>query len=63
MLCMTHVPRLYTASEVADKLGVSAETVRRWARDGRVDVVILPSGVMRFRQETVDTLTGAVITP
>lgn len=45
---MTQVRRYLTAGEVADRVGVSTETIRRWAREGKVDYFRLPSGSMRF---------------
>lgn len=48
---------LLTAQEVAAELQVSSETVRRWARAGKLDVVTLPSGRMKFRAEDVAALT------
>lgn len=39
---------LLTASEVARRSGVSSETVRRWAREGKVEYLRLPSGGIRF---------------
>ena len=46
--------RLLTARELADTLGVSAETVLRWARRGVLPAVRLPGGAVRFRPETLD---------
>jgi len=40
--------------EAAEILGVHPNTVRRWANDGLVQVVRLPSGVRRF---PIDGLT------
>lgn len=39
---------LLTASEVARRSGVTSETVRRWAREGKVEYLRLPSGGIRF---------------
>ena len=46
--------RLLTAREVAELVGVSAETVLRWTRAGRLPALRLPSGAIRFRQEELD---------
>lgn len=51
-------PLLRTA-EAATVLGVSDETLRRWAADGKIRHVKLPSGQVRFRKS--DLL--AVLTP
>lgn len=39
---------LLTASEAASLLAVSTDTIRRWAREGRIKVVVLPSGQQRY---------------
>ncbi|SFE52377.1 DNA binding domain-containing protein, excisionase family [Actinoplanes philippinensis] len=65
MLCMTQVPpqetaskpELLTAKEAGEALGgVSDETVNRWARDGRIACITLPSGQRRFRREVIDAI-------
>ena len=50
---------LLRTSEAASVLGVSDETLRRWAADGRIRHIKLPSGQVRFRR--ADLL--AVLTP
>lgn len=47
---------ILTSTEVARTLGVTDETVRRWADDGKLSHVKLPSGHRRFRQTDVDQL-------
>lgn len=37
-----------TTPEAAARLGVGTSTLRRWAKEGRVRHVLLPSGRMRF---------------
>lgn len=65
MLSMTQLPEqrpatgteLLTAKEVGEALGgISDETVNRWARDGKIDHITLPSGARRFKRETVDAI-------
>ena len=34
------------------------DTVRRWAREGKLAAVELPSGVLRFKREEVDRILG-----
>lgn len=46
--------RLLTAREVADKLGVSTETVLRWRRKSLIPAIALPGGAVRFRQDELD---------
>lgn len=42
----------------------TAQTVRRWAREGRIPVVTMPSGRMRFRKsDIVDMLTPRLLSP
>lgn len=53
------------STEAAARLGVTDETVRRWADAGKLRHVRLPSGQRRYRQEDLDLLltvieTGAV---
>lgn len=54
--------RLLTVSEVADLFGVSAKTVSRWAREGRISSVRTLGGHRRFREtqvrELLDQLHG-----
>ena len=46
--------RLLTAREVALVLGVSAETVLRYCRCGKLPGFRLPSGQLRIREEELD---------
>lgn len=49
--------RLLTAREVADLLGVTAETVLRWTRAGELPAIRLPGtarGRIRYRPADVD---------
>jgi excisionase family DNA binding protein len=46
--------RLLTAAQVADLLGVSAETVLRWHRRGELPAFRLPSGAIRFNEAALD---------
>lgn len=45
-----------TAAEVAELLGVSAETVRRYVRLGQLVANHLPSGHLRIRREDAERL-------
>jgi excisionase family DNA binding protein len=53
---MAQVPGLLKADDVAEVLNTSAETVRRWAREGKLSAVVLPSGAIRFRRDDVEAL-------
>jgi excisionase family DNA binding protein len=44
---------LLSTSEAADLLGVSRETIRRWALARKVTHIRLPSGQLRFRLEDI----------
>lgn len=45
---------LLTARNVADMLGVSAETILRWTRRGDLPAIRLPGGAIRYREDTLD---------
>ncbi len=50
MQTITTISPLLTADQAARRLGVSAETVRRWIADGRLDGVRLGDGPLaRYR--------------
>lgn len=51
-----HPVHLLTVSEVADLFGVSAKTVSRWAREGRIASVRTLGGHRRFRESQVREL-------
>lgn len=40
-----------TPAEVAALYGVTTKTVRRWALDGKIEAVTLPSGQLRYPAE------------
>lgn len=62
--CMTSLPTLLTAVEVAEEFRIDPATVRRWARDGRIERIKLPSGLYRFRREDIEAiLAGQVEEP
>jgi len=49
--------RLLTVPEVAELLGVTNETIRRWLRDGRLEGVLLSRRAgWRVRSEAVDRM-------
>jgi excisionase family DNA binding protein len=53
---MTSLPSLLTANEVAEEFRLDPETIRRWARDGQIKSIRLPSGLYRFRREDIEAL-------
>jgi len=46
---------LLTPEDVGERLGVSAQTVRRWIADGRVEAFRLPSGQYRIDEEQIES--------
>lgn len=57
---------LLTARQVADLLGVSAETILRWTRRGDVPAIRLPGGALRYRPAAIEAwlkerATGATV--
>jgi excisionase family DNA binding protein len=57
------VTGLLTAREVADALGVSVETVLRWARKGTLPAIKLPGGAVRFREDAIEAWLAERATP
>lgn len=47
---------LLSASEVAPLLHVTEETVRHWAKTGKLRHVLLPSGQRRYRRADVEAI-------
>jgi excisionase family DNA binding protein len=45
---MTQLPERLTATEMARRHGVHPETIRRWAREGRISYLRSPSGRISF---------------
>lgn len=56
---MPNTTPLLTPREAAARLAIHPETLRRWTREGRVPVVRLPTGQLRFRPEDIELLTQA----
>lgn len=56
MWCMTSLPTLLTAVEVAEEFRLDPATVRRWAREGRIERIKLPTGLYRFRREDIKAI-------
>ena len=50
--------RLLTVREVADRLRVEPESVRRWVKEGKLTVAgRTPGGQLRFNEEDVNALS------
>jgi excisionase family DNA binding protein len=56
---MANEPML-TSGQAAEIVGVTDETIRRWAEDGKVRHVRLPSGRLRFHRADIDALLEPV---
>ena len=62
---MSQPPTLLTTGQVVERLAglgvvVVEETVRAWARSGRLTRVVLPSGRFLFRPEDVDAIAAPI---
>lgn len=53
-------PDLLPPSEAAELLGISSETLRRWAEDGKIRHVKLPSGRRLFYRADIEDLLTPV---
>lgn len=54
---------LLTARTVADRLGVSSETVLRWARRGQLPAIYLSNRAIRFPEDQLDAWLAQRATP
>lgn len=52
-----------TVPEVAERLRITPETVRIWAREGRLPAVPLPMRGLRFRREDIDAILAGKAAP
>lgn len=51
--------RLLTARTVAERLEVSAETILRWVRQGKLPAIRLPSGAIRIPEPQLEEWLAA----
>lgn len=49
---------LMTAHEVATIFRVAPTTVYKWADEGKIESIQLPSGVRRFHSDVVESILG-----
>lgn len=49
-------PELLTVTEVATLFRVADETIHRWAREGVLPYVPLPTGLKRFRRDVIEAI-------
>ena len=52
----SQVTPLIDTGAAARMLAVSPDTVRRWAKNGKISAVALPSGRFRFRRADIEAL-------
>lgn len=52
---MTQVSPFLTPGEVAELYGTTAETVRRWAKEGLIPSVVMPSGRRKYRRDEIES--------
>lgn len=52
-----------TVGDVASLLHVHADTVRRWAHDGKLRSWLTPGGQRRFRRSDVEALLSPPVEP
>ncbi|MCH8269997.1 MAG: helix-turn-helix domain-containing protein [Planctomycetes bacterium] len=50
---LTDPRRLLTPAELSERFGLKENTIRRWARDGRIPCVRLGSRTLRFDPDAV----------
>ena len=51
---------LIGSPEVGEMLGCTAQTVRRWADQGKIPGVRLPGGQWRFDQQAIEAMLDGV---
>jgi len=54
---------LLSPAEVGAALGVTDETIRRWAKTGKLPVVQMPSGRFRVRRSDVEAILAPTTEP
>jgi excisionase family DNA binding protein len=52
------VARLITTSDLARRLGVTSDTIRKWARDGRIPCLRVGQKTLRFDPKAVLNALG-----
>jgi len=57
------MPKLLTARETANRLGVSTETALRWVRRGELPAFRLPGGAIRVDEAALETWLESRATP
>ena len=52
--------RLLTVTQAAERIGVSPQTVRRWADEGLIPVARTPTGHRRFDADQIEAVVAAM---
>jgi predicted DNA-binding transcriptional regulator AlpA len=52
-------PRLLTRKQVAQRLNVHKETIKRWGRCGKLKPIVLSQNVVRYDETEVDSLISS----
>ena len=60
MRLMGPQPSLLSTGDAEREFGVTAASLRRWAKAGRVRHVVMPSGRLRFFREDIEALFRVV---
>jgi excisionase family DNA binding protein len=60
---MAKESRFLTAAQVSERLQVTQETAREWARSGKVRAITLPNGRYRFPAAEIEAIERGELTP
>lgn len=50
------MPDILSPAEAAELVGVHEDTLKRWAKQGRIPAIRTPSGWWRFRRSDIEAL-------
>lgn len=53
--------RLLTVAQAAERLGVSPQTVRRWADEGLIPMARTPTGHRRFDADHIEAVAESMV--
>jgi excisionase family DNA binding protein len=63
MCFMTPLPPLIGSSEAARLLCVDRDTIRRWAKTGKLNSIKMPSGTRKFRRADIEEILSGEVRP
>jgi excisionase family DNA binding protein len=55
--------RLLTVAQAAERLGISPQTVRRWADEGLIPMARTPTGHRRFDPDQIESVAASMTPP